>query len=264
MMPQKILIKKSRTGSYMNKFQIFYLLLFVLLFSSCNKNIKNLFDRNNALLEVNEVDFDYLSAKAKVDFQSEKNLSLTANFRIRKDSVIWISLSPGLGIEAARILVEQDSIWVLNKLDKTLEQLGYADVSKDFDFDINYQLIQSVILGNLIFPYEREQVVKSADMFTYATRSGNYRFENSIGSMSKKLEKIQVRDNVTKNEVSVGYQNFQMVGEQIFPFKILAVLEYGGTTKKEDTKVDIEFNKIEIEDKPLKFPFNIPQKYEVE
>ena len=146
--------------------------------------------------------------------------------------MIWISLSPGLGIEAARILVEQDSIWVLNKLDKTLEQLGYADVSKDFDFDINYQLIQSVILGNLIFPYEREQVVKSADMFTYATRSGNYRFENSIGSMSKKLEKIQVRDNVTKNEVSVGYQNFQMVGEQIFPFKILAVLEYGGTTKK--------------------------------
>ena len=248
----------------MNKFQIFYLLLFVLLFSSCNRSIKNLFDRNNNVLEVNEVDFDYLSAKAKVAYQSEKNLSLTANFRIRKDSVIWISLSPGLGIEAARILVAHDSIFVINKLDKTVELLDYASVSKDFVFDINSQLIQSVILGNLIFPYEREQVVRSDETFTYATRSGSYRFENFIGSLSKKLEKIEVRDNVTKNEVSVGYQNFQLVGDQIFPFKINAVLEYGGTTKKEDTLVDIEFNKIEIEDKPLKFPFNIPQRYEVE
>ncbi len=239
-------------------------MLSVLFFSSCNRNIKNLFDRSSNILEVNEVDFDYLSAKARVGFQSEKNLNLTANFRIRKDSVIWISLSPGLGIEAARILVAHDSIWVLNKLDKTLEQLDYASVSKDFDFDINYQLIQSVILGNLIFPYDQENIVKSDEAFTYATRSGNYRFENSIGSLSKKLEKIQVKDNVTKNEVSVGYQDFQLVGEQIFPFKIFAVLEYGGAEKKEDTKVDIEFNKIEIEDKPLKFPFNIPQRYEVE
>ncbi len=240
------------------------MLMLSVLITSCNRNIKNLFDRSDTRLEVNEVDFDYLSAKAKVDFTSEKNLSLTANFRIRKDSLIWISLSPGLGIEAARIIVSQDSIWVLNKLDKSFEQMDFAAVSKDFDFDINYRLLQSVILGNLIFPYEREQVVRSDNAYVYATRSGNYKFENSIGSMSKKLEKIEVKDAVTKNEVSVGYQNFQLVGEQIFPFKILAVLQYGGNEKKDDTKVDIEFNKIEIEEKPLKFPFNIPQRYEVE
>ncbi|XOV92013.1 MAG: DUF4292 domain-containing protein [Bacteroidota bacterium] len=248
----------------MNKYYIFTLLLSGLLFTSCNKNIKNLFDRGNTKLEVNEVDFDYLSAKAKVDFQSEKNLSLTANFRIRKDSVIWISLSAALGIEAARILVGQDTIYVMNKLDKSFDQMDYASVSKDFDFDITYKLIQSVILGNLIFPYDREQIVRSDKDYTYATRSGNYRFENSIGALSKKLEKIQVKDAVTKNEVSVQYQDFQLVGEQIFPFKIFTLLEYGGDTKKEDTKVDIEFNKIEIEDKPLKFPFNVPQRYEVE
>lgn len=248
----------------MNKYLIIILFLSVLLISSCNRNIKNLFDRSNTSLEVNEVDFDYLSAKAKVDFRGKKNLSLTANFRIRKDSLIWISLSPGLGIEAARIMVSRDTISMLNKLDKDFDQYTYESISKDFDFDINYQLIQSVILGNLIFPYDRQQVVRSEDTFTYATRSGNYKFENFIGALTKKLEKIEVKDAVTKNQVLVGYQDFQQVGEQIFPFKIKAVLEYGGNIKKEDTKVDIEFNKILIEEKPLKFPFNIPQRYDVE
>ncbi len=264
MMPQKILVGKFRIESYMSRYQVVFLLFFVVLVSSCNRSIKNLFDRSNTKLEVNEVNFDYLSAKAKVDYTGEKNLSLSANFRIRKDSLIWISLSPGLGIEAARILVGTDSIMMLNKLDKTFEMLDYTSVSKDFDFDITYQLIQSVILGNLIFPYEKEQVVKSNDTFTYVTRSGNYKFENFIGAITKKLEKIQVKDATTKNQVQVGYQDFQLVNDQIFPFKINTVLQYGGSTKKDNTVIDIEFNRIVIEEKPLKFPFNIPQRYEVE
>ena len=71
----------------MNKFQIFYLLLFVLLFSSCNKNIKNLFDRNSALLEVNEVDFDYLSAKAKSGFPKRKKSKSYSQFQNQEKTV---------------------------------------------------------------------------------------------------------------------------------------------------------------------------------
>ena len=129
------------------------LILMVFLLASCNKNIKNLFDRNTTTkLVVNEVNFDFLSAKAKVNFDGEKDYSLSANFRMQKDSVIWLSLSPGLGVEVARVMITRDSISVLDKLSKDYNKIDYGTISKKYDFDINFNLIQSVILGNLIFP----------------------------------------------------------------------------------------------------------------
>ena len=246
----------------MNSYKNAFLILMVFLLASCNKNIKNLFDRNTTTkLVVNEVNFDFLSAKAKVNFDGEKDYSLSSNFRMQKDSVIWMSLSLGLGLEVARVMITKDSISVLDKLNKDYKMIDYQTISKKYDFDINFNLIQSVILGNLIFPYDREQVVKNEDMYAYAQKTGNYQFENYIGALSMKLEKLNVKDYLTKNEISVRYDDFQLVGEEIFPFKIFTLLEYG-SGKKKSTHIDIEFNKINIESKPLKFPFSVPQRYE--
>ncbi|HAR20844.1 MAG TPA: DUF4292 domain-containing protein, partial [Cytophagales bacterium] len=38
--------------------------------------------------------------------------------RIRKDSVIWISVNPALGIEVVRALITKDSIFVIDKIHK--------------------------------------------------------------------------------------------------------------------------------------------------
>ena len=76
-----------------------------------------------------------------------------------------------------------------------------------------------------------------------------------------KLEKLMVYDTVSQNTVSVKYGNFQLVEDEIFPFKIIARLEYEDQLKS-STQVSIELMKVTIEKKPLKFPFNIPQKYE--
>ena len=42
--------------------------------------------------------------------------SFTLNVRVARDSVIWMSISPALGVEAARILLTPDSVQVLSKL----------------------------------------------------------------------------------------------------------------------------------------------------
>ena len=43
-----------------------------------------------------------------------KTGSFTLNVRMAKDSVIWMSISPALGVEAARILLTPDSVQVLS------------------------------------------------------------------------------------------------------------------------------------------------------
>lgn len=236
--------------------------MILVLLSGCSKKLSDVFDRNAGRLMVRDVTFDQLSARAKIDFESAKNnLSGTANIRIRKDSIIWISLSPGLGIEAARVLITQDSIFVLDKVHKEYQKIGLNELSEKFDFDINYQLVQSVILGNLIHPYDREKVVKAAFGYTYNQQHGNFFFENIIGTKTMKLEKLQVTDTVSENTFSVNYSKFQLVEEQILPFEITAKLSYSKASK-DPTEIDIEYRQANIEKKPLRFPFNIPQKYE--
>ncbi len=76
-----------------------------------------------------------------------------------------------------------------------------------------------------------------------------------------KLEKLQVVDTATKNTISVNYGDFQLVEEQVMPFGIDAELRYK-MEKKDPTQIEILYKQVQIENKPLKFPFNIPQKYE--
>lgn len=232
-----------------------------LLLTGCNKKLINIFDRNNNRLEVNEASFDYLSSKAKIHYESarQKN-SVSANIRISKDSVIWISLSPGLGIEAARALVTKNSISFIDKVNKVYSNYDYPGLSRQLGFNIGYDLIESVIVGNLLYPYGQEKVLKTNDSYSYGQQYGRFFFQNYIDVKTMKLKKVQVTDTLTKNTVSVNYDDLRLVAEEAFPFLIQVKLEYPGLEGK-SIKVDIEYKQTAIEEKPLKFPYNIPQRY---
>lgn len=246
----------------MNKLGGLIIVVSMLLLPSCNKKLTGIFYKNSGRLVVNNFDFDYLTAKAKIDFTSPKtNISGTANMRLQRDSVIWLSLSPGLGIEAARILITRDSVFLINKIDKEYTFMSLEELSNKFEFDINYDLIQSVILGNLIYPYDREKVVRNSETYAYKQQKGKFHFENFIGSKTMKLEKVQVQDTLSENTISVNYSDFQLVEKEVLPFKINADLDYKDKSKG-STKVELEYKQTNIEEKKLKFPFNVPQKYE--
>lgn len=261
MMLPKTLKRKLQKGNYTNRI-LGLGFAFLLILSGCNKKFADIFDRSGSRLVVDDVSFEYLSAKAKVDFDSEKNsLSGTANMRIQKDSAIWVSLSPGLGIEAARVLITRDSVAILDKINKVFMAYSFSELSKKLEFDLNYSLVESVVIGNLIYPYVRERVEKTSDMYTYNQQHGNFYFENFIGTKTMKLEEVSVRDTVTNNAISVTYGDFQLVEEEVFPFLIKAVLAYSEKGKQKTT-IDLEYKQANIESKVLRFPFNVPQRYE--
>src|SRR6188768_3901954 len=71
--------------------------------------------------------FNFFSAKAEVSYtdKSGETNSFDINLRISRDSVIWISITPLLGIEVARVLIRQDSIFVLDRLHKEVMKRDY-------------------------------------------------------------------------------------------------------------------------------------------
>ena len=75
--------------------------------------------------------YKYLTAKASVDYTDRtgdtKNFDI--NLRMKRDSAVWISITPLLGIEAARLMVTTDSVFMLDRVHKTVlrRDINYLD-----------------------------------------------------------------------------------------------------------------------------------------
>ena len=236
--------------------------LFVILFclsiglTSCKDKLVS-YKRD---LTVDYFTFDYMAAKAKINYKdARQNLTATANIRMKKDSIIWMSISK-IRVEAARILITKDSLFILDRLGKRYARKGFEALSKEFDFDINYNLVESVILGNLIYPYQRERLESSEKYLYYDQRLAKFLFNNYIGVDTRKLEKLHVEDVDTKSTISVNYGDFKEVNAEILPFTIAASINYVEKTRQ-NIAINIGFSKAEIADEPLKFPFSTPSKY---
>jgi hypothetical protein len=248
----------------MNKHLIACLLGILLVISSCGrKNIPTGPDVDPNSLNIQQVDFEYLSTKSKIKYQdSNQNLSASATIRFRKDSLIWISVSPALGIEAARCLITQDSITIINKLNKEYYVENFESLSQKFNIEINFDLIQAMLLGNL--PKNKlplHKVVKQNDHFLIKQVDGRLLIDNYVSRKNMKVEKVTMEEYPTDNSLLLEYGNFKSVEQFLIPFKNLISLSYGPDAS-DKTVIEIEHSKAEVGNKDLSFPFSIPQKYE--
>ena len=75
--------------------------------------------------------------------------TFTLNVRMARDSVIWMSISPALGVEAARVLLTPDSVQVMSKLpgSRFVFQGNYEMLEDAIQAPINFQLVQDLLVG---------------------------------------------------------------------------------------------------------------------
>ena len=240
-------------------------MLSLLILTSCSKKTTginwNFLDRNK--LDVQQVDFEYFSGKAKIDYKDDDNdVKAKANIRIRKDSVIWISFS-AIGIQGARCLINQDSITIMNMVKKEYHVFNYDSLSKQFNFEINYHTIQAMALGNLLLPRSKsDDVEKKENFYILKQKENSISVTNYVNPKTMKVEKVEMVEKPSKNSATMEYSNFQMIEDHAFPFSGLVSILYEKNKGTLNTVIEFEYSKAEIEDKELKFPFNVPKKYE--
>ncbi len=258
----------------MSKYLYFLILCLIFIFSGCSKKTLSFKDATEAEnFSVDNVDFEYMTASSKIRFNNDdKNLSATANIRLKKDSIIWISVTPGFGIEAARGIITQDSVIFINRINKEYAAFDFKELSKEFNFNIDYNLLQSVILGNMPVPPDDDDLVKKeSDYFVVKQQHGAVTISNFVDARSLKLERISMLDRgkeevfgktrTRNNELVLTYSDFQPLEDQVFPFENFATLDYHRNGDKRRTEIDIRHKKASISNEALRFPFSVPQKY---
>lgn len=264
------------------RFNIIYLSVIILFFlASCKstkhdeKAIQNQTEVDTIynMMHNNQVDADWLIGKFKGVYQMpEKQQVFYGQIRMKKDSVIWVSINAVMNIEIFRLIVQPDSFKFINKLDKTYISESNQYLVDYFGVNVDFNMLQSLILGN-DFPYYENNVFKlndAGDSYMLSTVSRRklkkYRDENDSSKVliqnmyidksnyriSKQKVKIVGQDKV---KLRMYYDDFEDVGGQLIANKW--ILKY-----KDDDKsyVEINFNNFEL-NKETKFPFRISSKY---
>lgn len=216
-----------------------------------------------AELALEETDFEYLTSKTKFKYKNGKTKNkATANIRIKKDSLIWFTLTNGV-IEGMRGKITQDSVILIDRINKRVIRYNYDDLGAEFNFEFNFNLFQAVLIGDMPFEVSKNDVlVKQNNNYIVSQESGDLRIENKISSKTRRLENLKASTLKDKNTLELKYNEFKLLEDKPFAFKALMTLTYFPEGKKEEATIDIEHNRVKIETKPLRFPFNIPSRYE--
>lgn len=219
-----------------------------------------------ARTNVAEIDFSYLTAKSKLSFKSkDQDIDNAIVFiRVKKDSLIWLSVRK-VGLEAVRALISPDSIVILNTLQREYSVYDFPSLSRQFNFEMNFDLLQSLIVGNLPLPKRPAQKIKNErDYLLLRQSEGKVLVENYIGEKDRKLKKLMVTEQPTKNTLRLDYENFSMLNNFLFPYTSLVTLDYKSKTDGQfyQTLLKIQHTKVELVDKSPGFPFTIPAKYQ--
>lgn len=103
----------------------------------------------NKLLQ-HEFKFEYLSAKATVELTDTagKETSFKTHIRVKQDSAIWMSITPLLGIEMARVMITKDSVKLMNRTKNEYFIGDFEYINKLFGSDLDYQMLEALIIGN--------------------------------------------------------------------------------------------------------------------
>ncbi|MGA3012522.1 MAG: DUF4292 domain-containing protein [Bacteroidales bacterium] len=272
----------------MSKFKQSYLylpvtfLLLLIILGSCStqrKIIKAPLKEEGAeylfnKLKEHELKYSWFTAKFSAEYKNKgQSNSFNGQIRIRKDSVIWLSFSPALGIEVFRIMITQDSVKFIDRMNNTFFAGDYNYVNRYLNTNIDFDILQSFLTGNDLSFYEEGKFRAGIDNGIYklmtADRMKLKKFvRNSqenlrvliqtiwIDPVNFKITRAVVKEIREPNiQLEAQYSSFEKIEDQLFPKEMS--FDISATN---DLYLTVSFNKITV-NTPQGFPFKIPQSY---
>jgi len=260
----------------------------LLIFSSC-KTTKKIVDIPSVQVKLkgadviqvfdsvlaNQFEFSYLAAKATVDYTDKtgETQSFDVNMRMRRDSAIWISLTPLLGIEVARVIIDRDSLMIMDRLHKTFMARDYAYLEEMLKTTVTFEMVQAVVSGNY-FPYQKADKIRSVyeeEPYVILSTLNKRRVKRVLEEKDPSKPVIQdfwidgnfriARSKITDDRldrwVEASYKNFTEVGERLFPNNLVVTI----SSSSSPTIIKIAYNKL-TEGESFTMPFTVPEKYE--
>ena len=199
---------------------------------------------------------DWFTAQIKGQAQlNDKTYPISAQLRMRQDSVIWISVSAVLGLEAARIHLTPDSVKLINRLNSTYFIGDVKELTKRYNLHLSFYEIQNLMLGKYSFsnPNLFKLLPSEQDYLLFAdTDTAIYTLRLNSEFLPLEINSVQ-QDSIS---FKLSYSSFVVVHEEWLPQNTdLQVL-----TPNNDLNFTYSYSKMLV-NRPKKIKFSIPSSY---
>jgi len=220
-------------------------------------------------LEDNSATWDTYSSRISTRYKDEyTSMTFTAKVRMKRDSIMWVSITAALGIEVVRAQITPDRVLVINRLDRSYLDSDFNSLSRKLGAPVNFNTLQNTFSGSSLFVWKRRDVYGQTDSAYYVlsnhppagrddSSSISFFFETMRVSIAKlEIEEQNVWDPIGDRYLSVQNDGFEWVNDRSWPTRLNIEARDSVTA----TTVQMRANKIET-DIVLSFPFEIPDDY---
>lgn len=212
-------------------------------------------------IKLKQVDFMTFSAKAKAKLNIDGSANdVTLNIRIKKNQMIWVSVTALLGLEGARVLVTPDSIKIINRLDATYLKKPFSYINQYAGSQVSYAALEGMIIGNAWPGLVSDSSVVENNT-TGLALTGTLQdlvYKLIIGPDMRLAKTTMYSRGIVARDLEVDDNGAVQVADKILP----AQINISATSIKSKINISLNYTKAEFNTNP-EFPFAVPARYSV-
>lgn len=203
-------------------------------------------------------EFGFLDAKAKIVIEEEsgKITRGTMNLRAKKDSILWFTISPGMGMEAVRGLITQEKIQIKDRIGKEDVNLTFKEFETIYGLKLSLDLFQNLLWANPPYIFDfKDRLVRVGKSFELTQVRDQVRYFSKIDVNHRKLAEMVSNSMDDRGSLLASFSTFQNVNEHPFPADVLYKLAYQLPEGGQNTIIHLQWTSINPNSGSLSFPF---------
>ncbi len=210
-----------------------------------------------------KLQYSTFSGKAKMHYEdARQKQDFNANFRVLKDSAIWVSVTAlGGMVSVARALVTPDSIYLINYLQKTAYAMSAAQAGQLLPVQMDFDILQNLIMGDVLS--RSGMLVDAVDfgaVFNLHVMDARTIQQINYSKADSTLQTLQMITNNGQGSVAafIRLGNYEVVNNKRFASGRAININNNGDL----LYMSMDFSKAEF-DEELSLPFRIPSSYQL-
>jgi len=211
--------------------------------------------------------FETLSARMNAEILVPgKEMSSRVDMKMVKDSAFMLSVQPLLGIELFRLVMDRDSIKIVDRMSRRYLAENYANLKGQTPIAFNYNNLQSLFVNHLFYPGEDAvtPAVYSRFLLNQEGSRAEIQAKDKMGLSytftadgEEKLLSTSITDRTDSFSLHWIYSDFRITEEQPFPMLMDMNFFTKGASKG---GIRLAFSRVQT-NVPVQIEVAIPDRY---
>ena len=147
----------------------------------------------------------FLTSKSELQFRVDNNTEIfTTHIRYKPNDSVWMSFTGLLGIEGARLLIDKDSVYIHNKLEKTYFTTPIQEKNEWVPFGFTMEDWNVLLTNNAMLSDSEKKPMTTIEKKVNDSISKKFTFNKN-----NQLEKYEILNVFSNERCSISFSNFQ-------------------------------------------------------